>query len=84
MKKAAFFIIVFTVSRSLFACWGGSRSEFWDDGMRKTIAPILIEVTQVKPNDLKLVAISSASSYSWTAFMQYIKVSYLANLLPKH
>lgn len=84
MKKTALFI-VWTLSTPLFACWGGSRSEFWNDGVYKqVIAPVLTEAKKLQISNTIPTVPASVTSGSWGALYQYLKVSYLTNLLTKH
>ncbi len=83
MKKTAVFIVC-TLSTPLFACWGGSHSEFWNDGvLRQAIAPVLTEAKKLQISNTIPTVPATVTSGSWSALWQYLKVSYLANLLPK-
>ncbi len=81
MKKAALLILTLTISSSLFACWGGSRSGFWEDALR-IATPISATMKALKPNNQVKVVNSAIAVSPWTAMLDYLKTSYLIKMLP--
>lgn len=82
MKNTALFFIAFTVSTSLFACWG-ERTGFWDDAVR-TATPILSKIQQSPKQQEQLkISYSAISGSYWNTALEFLRISYLTKLLPK-